>query len=309
MNPSRWNPPFWVGDREFSAEDLGTIRNIVYRCRRLSREEIAATICENLSWKAPNGHLKVMACREMLKGMESAGLIELPPAKGSRRHVIRDTEARPVSVVSVSGSLAALRPVTLDPVTDQERRMWNATMAAYHPLGYRRPIGAHQRYWIRGRREDGRVILGCLLFGAAAKAVADRDSWIGWSAAERSRFRWRIVNNNRFLILPGVRIPHLASHVLGLAARQVPKDWERRYGYRPVLMETFVEEPWEGTCYLAANWLRLGETAGRGRQDRHREAALPVKSIWAYPLDKRWKKRLVEPAPQAANEDGAEDDF
>ena len=129
-----------------------------------------------------------------------------------------------------------------------------------------------------GRRPE-RVIPGALLFGSAAKAkaVAAREAWVGWSATERARFRWRIVNNNRFLVVPGVQVPHLASHVLGLAARRVPADWLHRYGYRPVQMETFVEAPWAGTCYRAANWQPVGTTAGRGRQDRYHEAGVPIK--------------------------------
>lgn len=300
----RWSPPFWVGDREFSAEDLANIQDMVYRCRRLSRAEIAATVCENLPWKAPNGRLKVMACRHLLTALETAGVIQLPPKKYTGHRTNRDIEALPAPPVTLRTALTTLRPITVDLVPDEERPMWNATLAAYHPLGYRRPIGAHQRYWIRGQHgADRRIILGALLFGAAAKAVAARDAWIGWTATERSRFRWRIVNNNRFLILPGVQVPHLASHILGLVARQIPADWVRRYGYRPSLLETFVEAPWSGTCYRAANWQCLGETAGRGRQDRHHEAGVSVKTIWVYPLGHHWRTTLVAPQYHRAARD------
>ncbi len=304
-----YHTPFWVGDREFSAEDLATIQNMAYRCRRFSRSEIAATICETLAWKSPNGRLKITACYELLTKLEREGLVQLPAVQGSARRVNSDTEAEPLSALSLEAPLAGLRPVTLEPVPSDQLRIWNATMAAYHPLGYRRPVGAHQRYWIQAQQGAQRVTVGALLFGAAAKAVEDRDSWIGWTARDRSRYRWRIVNNNRFLILPGVHVPHLASHVLGRVLRRMPQDWLRRYGYRPVLLETFVEAPWEGTCYRAANWIPVGVTAGRGRQDRYNKAELPKKVIWMYPLHRQWRRLLLEPAPEPISDEDDEEGF
>lgn len=176
-------------------------------------------------------------------------------------------------------------------------------MAAYHPLGYRRPIGAHQRYWIHVQTEDGTRIAGALLFGAAAKALKARDEWIGWSSQQRSWYRPRIVNNNRFLILPGVQIPHLVSHVLGLAARRIQNDWCARYGYAPVLLETFVEPPHTGTCYRASNWMEIGQTAGRGRQDRARAYGVLEKSIFVYPLTRHWRSELFAPTPTPFDEE------
>ncbi len=140
-------------------------------------------------------------------------------------------------------------------------------------------------------------------FATEREAVAARDAWIGWTATERSRFRWRIVNNNRFLMLPGVQVAHLASHILGLLAPQILADWVRRYGYRPGLLETFVESPWSGTCYRAANWQCLGETAGRGRQDRHHEAGVSVKTIGVYPLGHHGRTTLVAPQDHRAARD------
>ncbi len=308
---SRWDPPFWVGDREFSAEDLASIQEMVQRCRRLPRQEVIATVCENLSWRSPNGRLKVMSCRQLLKDMDAAGLIDLPEskAKGRKNKTKFELDAKPLPPLDIHGSLADLRPITLDPVLPEDYPLWNATMAAYHPLSYRRPIGAHQRYWIRGQGKTERVILGLMLFGAAAKAVAVRDAWIGWNAFDLSRFRPRIVNNNRYLILPGVQVPHLASHVLGIAAHQLPADWQTRYGFRPVLLETFVEVPWVGTCYRAANWLPLGETLGRGRDDRYYTNNLPIKTIWVYPLLRKWRQMLMEPLEYMTEEEDDEFDL
>jgi len=309
---TRFDPPFWVGDREFSQEDLEGIQEMAVRCRRLPRQEVIATICENLAWRSPNGQLKLMSCRQLLTDLDSVGLIELPSLRTRSKkgkNANNDADGEPLPHLPLEAKLADLRPISLDPVLPEERKTWNATMAAYHPLGYRRPIGAFRRYWIRVKGPEGRIIIGALLFGAAAKAVAARDSWIGWDAFELSRFRWRIVNNNRFLIIPGVRVPHLASHILGIVAHQLPEDWLQRYGFRPLMLETFVEAGWEGTCYRAANWIRLGETLGRGRDDRYRRNNLPIKTIWVYPLDRHWREKLLVPQEYPYDEEDDEQDI
>lgn len=175
-------------------------------------------------------------------------------------------------------------------------------MATHHLLGHRRAFGAHMRYWIRVQTPNGARIVGAMLFGAAAKALVARDRWIGWSAEKRLRYRPRIVNNNRFFILLQVQIPHLASHALALAARRIRMDWQARYGYAPVLLETFVEPPNEGVCYRAANWILVGHTAGRSRQDQHHTCAVTTKSVWMYPLVRDWRRRLFEPLPAPTEE-------
>ena len=166
-------------------------------------------------------------------------------------------------------------------------------MAKHHPLGFQRAFGAHQRYWIRGELGGEQVILGALLFAAAARHVAVRDAWLGWTREQQQRFRNRIVANSRFLILPGVQVPHLASHALSLALRRLSDDWQARYGYMPVVVETFVAQPWRGTCYRAANWLRLGQTTGQGRQDRQYAQDGTIREVFVYPLARDWRKALV----------------
>ncbi|MEW6426359.1 MAG: Druantia anti-phage system protein DruA, partial [Bacillota bacterium] len=200
------------------------------------------------------------------------------------------------------GPLKQYLPVTVDPVPVEEQHLWNATVAAYHPLGYRQPFGAHQRYWIHSRAEGKVEILGALLFAAAARKVAVREAWIGWTALERNRFRYRIVNNSRFLILPGVQIPHLASHALALAARRIRADWQKRYGYAPVLFETFVTPPHQGTCYRAANWQYIGETAGLGREPRKQKSRPVIRMMFVYPLVREWRAELCAPTPVAGDD-------
>ena len=192
-----WNPPFWIGDRLFTEEDLGLIKETARQFKNgFSRRELFATVCENLPWKAPNGKLKIEACRLFLEGLEASGLIELPPKKNPPQR--KTKEVAPLPCLLREGPLKQYLPVTVDPVPLQEQPLWNATMAAYHPLGYRQPFGAHQRYWIKSRSEGRVQILGALLFAAAARKVAVREAWIGWTALERNRFRYRIVNNSRY---------------------------------------------------------------------------------------------------------------
>ncbi len=290
----------WVGSRKITTEDLALIRWTVRRFGALSRTELAETLCENLGWKAPNGRPKTAACVGLLERLAAAGEIALPTPRGQPRAtggLERQGTAPPSPVVHTT--LAALRPVRVEPVPADEGPAWNAMMAEYHPLGFRRAFGAHQKYWVQDEATGRPRVLGGLLFAASAKALAVRDAWIGWSDAERRRGLHRIVANSRYLLLPEVVVPHLASHVLALALRRLRGDWVRRYGFAPSVVETFVERPWAGTCYRAANWRYLGETAGRGRQDRAHAKAVPVKAVWVYPLVSDWRARLVA-APEVA---------
>ncbi|MCL6455099.1 MAG: DUF4338 domain-containing protein, partial [Alicyclobacillus sp.] len=180
--------PFWIGDRLFTEADLELICVTVQRFSRFSREEIAATLCENLPWKSPNGRLKVEACKKLLLELEQSGVITLPPLQQNRVRKVRAERKGTVVHAQLHASLQDVRPIAVEPVTSEEQADWNATMAAYHPLGFIRAIGAHQRYWIRAHGPNGWQIVGALLFGAAAKALAARDEWIGWSHEERMRY-------------------------------------------------------------------------------------------------------------------------
>lgn len=300
-----WDPPFWIGNRKFTEDDLALVKETVRRYCHLSRKELSATLCENLPWKAPTGKLKLGSCRLLLEGLASSGLIELPSTK-ARPKGPSESKKKPLPCTFLEGPLKQYRPVTVVPVPLEEQPLFNATMDAHHPLGYRIPCGAHQRYWIRSK--DG-LILGLILFAAPAKALADRDAWIGWTELERRRFLFRIVNNTRFLILPGVKVPHLASHALSLASRRLRTDWRKRYGYAPVLLETFVTPPHRGTCYRAANWRFLGETGSTNKRDRKKRGHVPIKMIFAYPLTRNWRTEILAPMPELPSDEEQEADL
>ena len=267
--------------------------------------ELAFTICENLPWAAPNGQLRVHECLPLLEQLAEAGLIKLPAKRAHAAHRPARILAEPLPATEVVASLGEVRPVTVELVPSGEQAVWDATMAKYHALGYQRAFGAHQRYWIRGEVAGRRMVLGALLFAAAARHVAVRDAYLGWTRQEQQRFRYRIVANSRMLILPGVQVPHLCSHALALALRRLPEDWQERYGYRPVVVETFVVPPWRGTCYRAANWLHLGQTTGLGRQARRYALGGTVREVFVHPLARDWRRALVAEGSSPGQEEQA----
>lgn len=285
--------PHFCG-RAVSDEDWVVLREILDTCR-LSRHELARTICEALDWTRPNGRLKARECYEYLELLESKGLVSLPERRKQRPRgatSIAYTSAgieRPVR----EGTLSDVSPVSLGLVANaEERALWRELVDRYHYLGHKVAYGAHLRYLIYidgARREVG----GCIQFSSAARWLQARDRFIGWDETARQSGLARVVNNSRFLILPWLSIKGLASHVLSMAARVMADDWEEAYGVRPALLETFVErERYDGTCYLAANWIEVGTTAGRGRMDRHKKAAQPPKRCLVYPLARDFRKRL-----------------
>ena len=280
-----------------SSEELSIIQQVVGRYPNLSRTELANTLCELLDWTRPNGGLKTMECRQFLEALEARALIQLPQRqcgrpRGSKTRVARTAKGEWGE--PLEGNLGDFPSVSITLVrTAEERALWRELVDRHHYLGHRVPFGAHLRYLIRLDDSD-QTVVGCLQYSSAAWRMQARDAWIGWDEAQRKRHLQRIVNNSRFLILPWVRIRHLASHVLSRGARQLPRDWEARYGLTPWLLETLVDPArFEGTCYRAANWIEVGVTTGRGRQDRHhrRHGAQP-KTVWLYPLRRDARQRL-----------------
>jgi hypothetical protein len=257
---------------------MDDIRQTVAWLPGLARKELAATVCEHLHWHTAAGTPKIQACQRLLERLAGAGLVALPPVRDERRHGGRGAAVCPRGRIApgqpVTGPLRNFQPVRLEPVAGAaETGLWNEYVERFHPLGYKKPFGYRLRYFIRAGGEP----LGCVLLAGAARALAVRDRWIGWSAPMRQRNLPWVVNNSRFLIFPHVRIPHLASHVLGQLARRVREDWQCQWGFTPLLLETFVDPArFAGTCYRAAGWELLGETSGRG-------LARPGKSYQSVP--------------------------
>ena len=282
-----------------TATELTLVRQIIADFPGLSQAELAYTICELLEWRRPNGKLKKPECVEWLQkwGQSLPGLPEprVTKPRGAHRLLADDPQSDPQ--LPLRGRLSDYQPLCLQLIEDRAgRRLFQQYIQRYHPLGYRVPYGAQLRYLVRTPSED---VLACLLFTSAAWKMAPRDTWIGWSDPARRTNLSRVVNNARFLILPWVEVPHLASHVLALAARQLPTDWLAAYAVRPLLLETLVDRHYTGTCYRAANWICVGQTQGRGRMDRTHTAEGASKDILLYPLESHWRQRLCQlSAPQ-----------
>jgi len=278
--------------RPFDGAELERIRREIVAANPPLRAEIARRVCRALDWSDALGRPKLMSARVGLLRLHRAGLIELPAPTGRNGNgrPLKRGPARWPEEAPLAGSVGGLSSLRLSPVTDKPAsRLWNGLIDRYHYLGYRPLPGAQLRYLV----ESDQGLLGALGFGAAAWKVAARDRWIGWEAPCREAHLGRVLNNARFLILPWVQVKNLASKVLALAAKRMPEDFAARYGERPVLLETFVEIPrHQGTCYRAANWRWLGETAGRGKLDRHHRAALPRKAVYVYPLAANFRAAL-----------------
>lgn len=280
--------------RDFSAAELLAIRELIEQNPTLKRTPLSRRICAQLSWTQPNGALKAMSCRVALLRMQAEGLIQLPPSqnpKNGRRPPVALTTAtdphppvcRPVH------ELPALSVQMVN--TPAIARLCNEYLARYHYLGYTPLSGSQMRYEIFA----GPQRVAFISFGASAWKIAARERFIGWDETQRQRNLPLVINNARFLVLPWIQSKGLASKILSLLARRLPQDWQQRYGYRPVLLETFVESPrHRGTCYKAANWIHVGQTTGRGKKSLQHQPILPVKDIWLYPLCKNFRAVLQQ---------------
>ena len=271
--------------RDFSPEDLQAIVSTIGLNPTVKRTPLSRLVCEQLNWRRPDGRLREMSCRVAMLRMQADGLITLPASqipKLRRRAQFTATPAtdeQPLLVAAVH----ALPTLKLSIVEGRgaASRLWNEYVARYHYLGYTPMSGSQIRYSVHA----GDRLVALLSFGASAWKLADRERFIGWSHEQRQRNLQLIVNNARFLILPWIQSKGLASKILALAARRLPVDWVQRYGYRPVLLETFVESPrHKGICYKAANWQLVGRTVGRGKKSTAHQQVLPTKDIWLYPL-------------------------
>ena len=282
--------------RVFTLEDLGFLRTLIADHPDASRAELARMACSAWNWLQPNGQLKEMGCKVAMLTLHRAGLLTLPPPK----HVApqqrkRASQPRPHTPEGdpqepITQPVSDLMPIRLELVTRKTTSLWNELIDRYHYLGYTILRGAQLRYLI----SSSRGYVAAIGFASPAWKTRDRDAWIGWDESTRTRNLHYIVNNTRFLILPWVSSKNLASKILSLCAKKLPTDWEERYGYRPVLFETFVEqERFAGTCYRAANWIHVGQTTGRGKWEQKGEhkvrAPLAIKDIFVYPLQRNYE--------------------
>ena len=310
MGLPRISYPITFNGRTFSVEELGVIRTLTTDCVGLPRTELAYTLCELLDWRRPTGRLKNHEGRLLLEHLEAKGLVTLPPVRLAAAHrgprtAPRSAQGAPAP--DLGGSVRDVAPLVLEvvpPGRTGPSRLWRELIDRYHYLGDRVPVGATLRYFVRAARRPEQV-LACVGWTSAAWRIAVRDRWIGWTDVQRRQALPYVVNNSRFLILPWVHLSDLASHILARCARQLPADWAARYGVRPLLLETLVDPArFRGTCYRAANWLALGQTAGRGRMDRANVlTGHAPKTVYVYPLGRNVRHRLcTAPAPAAAAE-------
>ena len=279
--------------RPFTTTEVQCIQQLIADHPTATRARLSRLVCEQLGWRRDNGRLKDMSCRVAMLRMQDDGLLQLPPPRNGNNNgkpYLRRTRQAEPQIPLTATSPRALGELRLQLVTDrQHSHLYNEYMARYHYLGYQPLPGAQLRYFIHANDR----IVALLGFGAAAWKTQPRDLFIGWSPKQREARLHLLVNNARFLILPWIRCKNLASRILGMAARQLANDWQHRYGCRPALIETFVERPrFHGTCYHAANWIYLGETKGRGKLNVRKQALLPKKAIWVYPLDNGFRHTL-----------------
>ena len=279
--------------REIGPHELATINELIRTNGDRGRTYISKQLCLIWNWRLSNGQLKDIACRDLLRRLEKRGLIKLPPPLGAaRRPGYKNKTSLPKDFVSkpLSQSLQDFSSIDIEMVRGGPQEcLYNALIGTYHYLGYHQGAGEQLKYIIYG---DGQV-LAALGFGGAAFKAAARDRLIGWDKEAREAHLVKIVNNNRFLILPWIRVAHLASHILGHISRRIRSDWQDYYKRDIVLLETFVEQSrFKGTCYKAANWRCIGQTTGRGRNDRYSRNVVPIKDIYIYPLDRHYQKIL-----------------
>lgn len=283
----------WVlQGRSINSTDIRSVRRLIEDNPSFTRWRLSRELCHLWNWKNAQGQIKDMACRTILLKLEKKGLIILParrrqsPRRGKRAAVPHCKDA-------VDSNLKTLQPAkTVIVETGTELyKLFSCLLDKYHYLGYKTSVGENMKYLCLDRSDRP---LACMLFGSAAWKTAPRDNFIGWNHQTRQRNVNLITNNTRFLILPWVRVPHLASHVLSLISKRITGDWIKKYNHPVWGLETFVDSTrFKGTCYKAANWIYLGKTSGRTRNDRFHDIQAPIKDIYFYPLASNFRQALV----------------
>ena len=279
--------------RTVTSGDIQLIRKLISENPDWHRTRLSQELCRRWDWTNAKGVYKDIAARALLRKLDERRYIELPaPIRDANNaYRYRHPAVLEMDHTPITGKLSQLKPVCVLPVTTiKQVQLFRGMMQSYHYLGYSGPVGENLKYLVWDRH--GRP-LGGLLFGAAAWRLSCRDRFIGWDSTNRERDLSRIANNQRFLILPWVRIPHLASHLLGQASKRLSSDWQRHYGHPIALLETFVDTSrFQGTCYRAANWIYIGMTTGRSRNDRPGYPKVSPKGVWLYPLVSNFRIHL-----------------
>ena len=276
-----------------TSDEVEFIKKLIDDNPNDSRRRLSKKLCEAWNWVQPNGALRDMVCRGFLLRLESAGYIKLPPRRFTPNNPLATRKSPPkvdIDQTPISTPLSKVQPFEIRQIgrTPYEK-LFNGLISQYHYLGYCHPVGEHLKYIVY---TEGRPI-ACFAFSSAPRHIGSRDRFIGWSPAIRKKNIHLIAYNSRFLILPWVRIQHLASHILGRMAKVVSADWQRVYNHPVYFLETFVDtEKFKGTSYRAANWIYLGETTGRGKNDQTHKPNRSIKAVWGYPLTKNFRELL-----------------
>lgn len=283
-----------VQGRELSTDDIGLIQGLLAEHCDWGRSKISQELCRLWDWRNAQGRIKDMAARTLLLKLERGGHIQLPQRRRPSPNGLRNRaiECMDHACAPICGALRDLQPLAVSVVEpgSEKLKLFNYLLSRYHYLGHRNTVGENIRYLVHDRAGQP---VGCALFGSAAWKCAARDAWIGWDRGTREANLGLLTNNTRFLVLPWVEVPHLASHLLALLAQRVGADWQRKYGHPIHALETFVDrERFRGTCYQAANWVRLGSTQGRTRNDRQRCIHASVKDVYFYPLIRNFRRQL-----------------
>jgi Domain of unknown function (DUF4338) len=287
--------------RVITEDDLVFVRRLIAENPGCSRRRLSQKLCEAWSWVQANGALRDVVCRGMMLMLHRQGLIELPALRQVGRSTLsgrKKPEAVNIDRTPLSMSFVELGPLEVRQVRrTPEEALFNGLLQQHHYLGYTQPVGEHLKYLVYAQ---GRPV-ACAAWSSAPRHLGSRDRHIGWSAQARLANIRLLAYNTRFLILPWVTVPHLASHILGRMARVLSADWQRLYAHPIYYLETFVDpQRFRGTCYRAANWIRLGATTGRGKDDATHRPNRPVKEVLGYPLVKDFRRRLSHVAAHAA---------
>jgi hypothetical protein len=294
------SPDYRYRGRDITADDIASIRRLIAENPSSSRRRLSEKLCEAWQWKQANGALRAMVCRGLLLMLDRAGEIELPPIRFKTLNPFLRREAPAPMLIDMSpiaGPLTELRPVELQQVRRTAGEpLFNSLMEHHHYLAYEQPVGEHLKYLVWARHQGTLRPIACLAWSSAPRHLGSRDRYIGWDAEARRRNIRLIAYNTRFLILPWVRVPHLASHILGRMAAVLPEDWQRIYHHPVYFAETFIDPGrFRGTCYRAANWRLLGVTTGRGKNDQTKKPNRPIKEILGLPLTPRFRELLSQP--------------